>query len=254
MIETSTAAPLVGIVCDRFFLGEHDYHGVKHSYIKALIQVAGVIPVLCPATEDLRELEPYTKALSGVLFPGGASNVDPLLYGGSEPGDMLLDRQRDHISMALMRRMAERDIPVLAICRGFQEMNVAFGGTLDTAVHRKPGRLDHREDPGENLTDRYRYKHRVAIVPGGILSGLTEERAVQVNSLHMQGVDRLGAKLFVEARSPDELVEAYSVEGCDFALGVQWHPEVSVSTDPLSRAIFKAFGQACFRRAQRPLA
>ena len=241
--------PIVGLVCDRFLVGEHDLHSAKHSYVRALMSCSRVSPVLIPATEDIGSVEGYLDGVSGLLFPGGASNVDPRCYGGESAAGMHVDPDRDHVALALMRGAAARGMPFLAICRGFQEMNVAFGGKLHTDIHAAGHAADHLEDPNEDLQTRYRYKHDVDLAEGGTLASLSGAHRVCVNSLHRQGVSEIAPPLKIEAHSPDGLVEAYRLEGHDFAIGVQWHPEVSVSSDAMSRALFDAFGVSCRRYA-----
>ncbi|AOB30842.1 peptidase C26 [Bordetella sp. H567] len=249
MNTQDTRRPIVGVVCDRFYVGEHDLHSAKHSYIDALISVAGVAPVLIPATDQLADVAPYLDAVSGLLFPGGASNVEPARYGGPARPDMLLDRDRDHVAIALMQGAASRDMPILAICRGFQELNVAFGGTLSPDIYTDGYADYHREDPREPLEARYRFKHPIALTEGGKLEALAGAGTVTVNSLHMQGVGSLASPLAVEAAAPDGLVEAIRLRRHAFAIGVQWHPETSARTDGFSRALFEAFGAACRRHA-----
>ena len=140
----------------------------------------------------------------------------------------------------------ERSIPLLAICRGFQEVNVAFGGTLHQHVHELPDMLDHRKPSVPEIDRQYEPSHRVTLTAGGMLHRLVQRRTIEVNSLHEQGVDRLGEGLLVEARAPDGLVEAMRVEGAaSFAFAVQWHPEWNSLADSVSRAVFAAFGEAC---------
>lgn len=239
--------PLVGIVCDRFFAGDHDHHGVKESYRRALSDVAGVAPVFIPATDAISDVTPYLRVLSGLLFPGGASNVAPALYGGEEPAGFLLDPARDHVAMQLIRGAVSQGLPMLAICRGFQEMNVAFGGTLHPDIYAAGHDADHREELSDPLHTRYRYKHSVFLAPDGLLRDWTRADAALVNSLHMQGIRTLGEGLAAEAMHADGLIEAIRVVDADFAIGVQWHPEVSASTDRLSQSLFTRFGDACRR-------
>ncbi|HXZ09367.1 MAG TPA: gamma-glutamyl-gamma-aminobutyrate hydrolase family protein, partial [Paraburkholderia sp.] len=176
------------------------------------------------------------------------SNVEPHHYGGepSEPGT-LHDAARDATTLPLMRAAIEAGVPVLAICRGFQEMNVVFGGTLHQSVHAVEGFNDHRENKDDELDIQYSPSHPISLTHGGLLQRLAGgANEVKVNSLHGQGVERLGDGLVTEAMAPDGLIEAMSVKGARaFALGVQWHPEWKHASDALSTAIFQAFGAAC---------
>jgi putative glutamine amidotransferase len=244
--------PLVGVICDRFFVGEYDLHSAKQSYVRALMTCSNVSPVLIPASRDLGSFTDYLDGVSGLLFPGGASNVESRLYGGAAAPDMLVDPDRDHVALELMRGAAARGMPFLGICRGFQEMNVAFGGTLHPDVHASGHSEDHLENLSEDLLARYRYRHEIELVDEGALSMLTNgARRVHVNSLHRQGVAQLAPGLAVEARAPDGLIEAIRLDGHAFALGVQWHPEAMVANDALSRALFESFGASCRRYATR---
>ncbi|CAG9166196.1 gamma-glutamyl-gamma-aminobutyrate hydrolase family protein [Cupriavidus pampae] len=244
--------PLVGVVCDRFFVGDHDLHSVKESYRRALNQAASVTPVLIPAAEDIDDVASYLDAVSGLLLPGGASNVAPGLYGGEEPAAFLVDPARDHVAMQLIRGAASRGMPILAICRGFQELNVAFGGTLHPNIYDAGHDTEHREDPAETMAERYRYKHEVTLAPDGLLSEWIHADTAIVNSLHTQGIRTLAPGCSIEASHGDGLIEAIRRDDHPFALGVQWHPEVTAEVDPLSQALFAQFGEACRRYARRP--
>jgi len=240
------------VICDRLHVGEHDTHGVKESYRRALTHVSKVAPVFIPASSDIDDVTPYLAAFSGLLFPGGASNVAPGLYGKAEAAGFLMDPARDHVAIQLIRRAAESGTPMLAICRGFQEMNVAFGGTLHANIYEVGHSSEHREDPSEDLVARYRYKHRVTLTEGGVLSTWIGDTSACVNSLHTQGIDTLGNGLAVEASAADGLIEAIRVESAEFAIGVQWHPEVTADSDALSMSLFTRFGDACRRYGGRP--
>jgi putative glutamine amidotransferase len=245
MTTHRSSRPLVGIVCDRFFVGEHDLHSVKQSYVRALMDVSRVSPMLIPASEDIEDFEPYLDGIGGLLFPGGASNVEASRYGNTAMTGGLIDRARDHVALELMRRASSRDLPFIAVCRGFQEMNVAFGGTLDSNIYASGRSEDHRENPAEDLHTRYRYKHHVSLTYDGMLHRLTGEQRLQVNSLHMQGIETLAPQLVIEATAHDGLIESIRLPGTSFAIGVQWHPEVMVEGDAMSRALFHEFGEAC---------
>jgi len=193
-------------------------------------------------TQQPLPVEEILASVDGLLFPGAVSNVEPSRYGGEGPGTMP-DHARDATSLALIRAAIESRKPVLAICRGFQELNVALGGTLHQHVHRIPGRLDHRERPDAPVDVQYAPAHPVTLVPGGMLAGLLNQREVEVNSLHHQGIDRLAPGLVVEATAPDGQIEAISLPG-SFVLGTQWHPEWRWAENPVSRKLFSAFGSA----------
>jgi putative glutamine amidotransferase len=192
------------------------------------------------------------EACDGLLLTGSASNVEPHHYGGpaSTPGT-LHDANRDATTLPLIPRAVAAGLPVLAICRGFQEMNVAYGGTLHQQLHEVPGNLDHRDDESQPLEVQYGPAHEVLLEPGGELEKIAGVSRLNVNSLHWQGVQKLGRGLTVEARAADGVIEAFSVTGSSgFSMGLQWHPEWQFAKDPFSRALFAAFGAAAAQRAR----
>jgi putative glutamine amidotransferase len=233
-------------------LGLHPFHAVGEKYARAVLEASGGLPLLIPALAEELRLEELVGRLDGLLFTGSPSNVEPRHYEGppSHPGT-LHDPARDATTLPLIRKAVRAGVPVLGICRGFQEVNVAFGGSLHQRVHEVPGHLDHRDDESQPLDVQYGPAHDVVLAPGGLLRRLAETDRVRVNSLHSQGIERLGQGLAVEARAPDGLIEAFRVEdAARFALAVQWHPEWQVMDDPFSRALFSAFGAACRDRAE----
>jgi putative glutamine amidotransferase len=233
-------------------VGAHPFHMVGEKYARAVLEAAGAAPLLIPALAEELGFDELLERLDGLLFTGSPSNVEPHRYEGppSEPGT-LHDPARDATTLPLIRKAVHAGVPVLGICRGFQEMNVAFGGTLHQKLHQVPGLLDHRDDDSQPLEVQYGPAHEVTLEPGGVLRALASGERIGVNSLHSQGIDRLGEELAVEARAPDGVVEAFRVRAARrFALAVQWHPEWQVMSNPFSRALFAAFGQACRERAQ----
>lgn len=248
----SSAKPLVAIAADRVERYGHQAHALLHGYVEAVVSICAGMPLALPADETAIDIASLIAHVDGVVLTGSPSNVSPQQYGETAiPQGAMLDPARDATVLPLVKALVAAGVPVLGICRGFQEMNVAWGGTLNTAVHEKPGAIDHREgDQSRPIKDWYQDCHSVEIIPGGVLSGLCGEKHVQVNSLHHQGVEKLGAGLKVEALAPDGLIEAFSVEGAPgFALAVQWHPEMRVNDSELARGIFEAFGQACRQRS-----
>jgi putative glutamine amidotransferase len=221
-------------------------HSVHHEYIIAARDGAGVLPLLIPALDAPLPIGELLAAFDGFLFTGAVSNVEPALYGGPTPRDpALTDRARDAVSLPLLRAAIAAGKPVLAICRGFQELNVALGGTLHQHLQELPGRMDHREDEAAPQAVQWGPAHSVTIAAGGLLERLAGIGAAQVNSLHTQGIDRLAPPLAVEAQAPDGQIEAVSMPDAPaFLLGVQWHPEWRWAENPLSRAIFSGFGKS----------
>lgn len=248
----ASGRPLIGIPADRRMVGHHPFHMVGEKYARAVMEAAEGVPLLIPALAEELGFDELLTRLDGLVFTGSPSNVEPHRYQGppSEPGT-LHDPARDATTLPLIRKAVGAGVPVLGICRGFQEMNVAFGGTLHQKLHEVPGHLDHRDDTTQPLEVQYGPAHDVTLEPGGVLRSLATSARIEVNSLHNQGIDRLGDGLAVEARAPDGVIEAFRVRDARrFALAVQWHPEWKVMTNPFSRALFAAFGRASRERAQ----
>jgi putative glutamine amidotransferase len=237
--------PCVGIICDLETKDGMASHRAGDEYVAAIRDGAGALPLLIPVTRPALDEGAILARVDGLLFTGAPSHVAPGHYGGPDRPGMPLDEARDATSLSLLRAATEKGVPTLCICRGFQELNVALGGTLDPQLHVTPGRLDHREDENASLEAQYGPAHLVTIAPGGVLAELVGSKDVMVNSLHQQGVAKLAPTLLAEAHAPDGLIEAVSRPGSRaFLLGVQWHPEWAYGVDPLSRAIFAAFGRA----------
>lgn len=238
--------PIAGIVTDRRIFDGMATHQTNDEYIVAVRDGADALPLLIPSTDTPLAIDAVLAAVDGLVFSGAPSNVAPERYRGAAPRPgMETDEARDATTLPLLQAAIARGVPVLAICRGFQELNVALGGTLHQHVHEIPGRLDHREPQDVSREQEYAPAHAIRITPGGMLARLSGLQDAMVNSLHHQGVDRLAPPLAVEADAPDGQIEAVSMPAAaGFLLGVQWHPEWRWSEYPLSRAIFGAFGQA----------
>ena len=245
--------PVVLIPADVKPIGEHPFHMVGHKYLAAVAEAAGALPLVIPAMRDLLELEALLEIADGILLTGAVSNVHPSHFGQAVHNPALpLDPARDALTLTLVQAAVKAEIPLLAICRGFQELNVAFGGSLHQAVQDVAGFNDHREVKDVAIDIQYGHSHSINIVAGSKLANMVGVEQMKVNSLHGQGIDRLGHGLVVEAYAPDGLVEAISVENAkSFTLGVQWHPEWKVMENPQYLAIFKAFGDACRLRLRR---
>jgi putative glutamine amidotransferase len=211
------------------------------------------MPLMLPAMGDAIDFDALLQRVDGVLLPGSRSNVHPSLYGvrpdkRAEPHDP----QRDAVTLPLIRATLGHGVPLFAICRGMQEMNVALGGSLIAEVHEVEGRSDHRAPQHDDRDMRYAIRQDVDIKPGGVLAEILGTRTIQVNSLHRQAIDRLADDLAVEATAPDGTIEAVRVKNAaGFALGVQWHPEYWVRTDVPSQRLFAAFGSAMRDRMAR---
>jgi putative glutamine amidotransferase len=244
--------------CNRM-LGEHVFHIAGQKYVDA-VRLAGCRPLIVPLVEA-DEIDGLLDSADGVFLTGSPSNVHPSHFGEAVHNPELpLDPARDDWTLPLIPKALARGIPLFAICRGFQETNVALGGTLHQAVQEVPGQHDHRGAKDAPAEVQYGLAHPVAIEPGGVLERIIGQRQIQVNSVHGQGVNRLAAGLRVEARAPDGLVEAFSKPDANgFNICVQWHPEWQAASNPVSMQLFKAFGAACeaYRdkhRSRRPQA
>jgi putative glutamine amidotransferase len=245
--------PLIGVVADVLPGDKHIAHSVQEKYLDAITSGANAMAFMLPgridtpggAWTDPADVEAALDVLDGLFLGGAISNVAPAAYGAEliDP-DSPADPARDHVSLALARAAVARGMPVLGVCRGFQEINVALGGTLHQEVHNTPGLNNHRENSADPLEVQYGPAHAVALAPGGLLHRLAGAPTAYVNSLHGQGVDRLAPGLVVEATAPDGLIEAYRGEGNGFLLAVQWHPEWQFRENPLSVGVFRSFGEA----------
>jgi putative glutamine amidotransferase len=242
--------PLIGIPTDRKQIGQHPFLAVGEKYVRGVVDGAGAIPLLWPALSPPLDPAVLLETVDGLLLTGAVSNIEPHHYSEESSWDgNLHDPARDGTTLPLVGAALAAGVPVLALCRGFQEVNVALGGTLYQKVHEQPGFMDHREDKHETVDVQYGPAHAVTLAPGGLLAGFGGAQQT-VNSLHGQGIRRLAEGLVVEATAPDGLVEAFRHAGDTFLLGVQWHPEWKVTQNPFHAGIFRAFGDACRARAR----
>ena len=244
----SDRPPLIGVPACVVQRDGFAHHQVGDKYVDSVVDGAGGLPLLIPALGPRLDFDALLADLDGLLITGSPSNVEPHHYGGPPPRpDSPRDPARDATTLPLIRRALERAVPLFAICRGLQELNVALGGTLHQEVHELPGRADHRSDKTVPPAERYALVHPVQLMPDGMLQRLLDgAETIRVNSLHGQGIDRLAPDLVVEAAAPDGTIEAVSVRDAPgFALAVQWHPEWRVLENPTSRRLFAAFGAAC---------
>jgi len=240
-----SARPVIAVPADRRVLDPHPFHVVGEKYIIAIEQGAAGLPWIVPASGV--HADELLSRIDGLFLTGSYSNVEPHHYGGSpsRPGTVH-DPERDATTLPLIKGALAAGVPLFAVCRGFQELNVALGGTLHAHVEEQPGYHDHRENPDDPLDVQYGPSHEVNLADGGILQTLAGKDKVMVNSLHGQGIARLGSDVTIEAIADDGLLEAFHVDSTDgFALGVQWHPEWHCMDNELSLAMFVAFGDAC---------
>jgi putative glutamine amidotransferase len=243
----ATRRPTVGIIGNTHLMNDR-YHVHASGLINstAVAEVAGCLPVIVPSDPRLVSVEELLSLCDGFLFTGGRPNVHPSEYGEEEtPAHGAFDRNRDAITLPLIRALVERGQPFLGICRGFQELNVAMGGTLHPEIRDLPGRLNHRMPPEGTLEEQFALRHAVRFAEGGVFHRLMGAQEVMTNTLHGQGIARPGARVVVDGQAPDGTPEAiYVKDAPGFTLSVQWHPEWNAAEDPVSRPLFTAFGAA----------
>ncbi|MEL6920673.1 MAG: gamma-glutamyl-gamma-aminobutyrate hydrolase family protein [Pseudomonadota bacterium] len=238
--------PIIAVVSDTLEAGGYRWHAAKHSYLAAAFDVARVMPLLVPAFGNDVNVRELLARVDGVMLTGSKTNVHPKHYGQAPSAEHEpFDEARDDTSLPIIRAAIDLGVPLFAICRGIQEMNVALGGSLASEIQEQPGVDDHREPDVEALDARYALRHAVKLMDDGSLGWVLGSTDVAVNSLHRQAIDQPADVLRVEAKAPDGTVEAVSVRDAKgFAVGVQWHPEFWATTDPPSRKLFEAFGDA----------
>jgi putative glutamine amidotransferase len=238
------ARPILGIICCNRIVGTEPAQAVMERYVRAAMTYADVAAVLIPSMPDLMSANEVAPLLDGILLTGTPSNIEAQRYGG-EASDGPFDAGRDEIALGLISAMIDRTKPVFGICRGFQEINVALGGTLRGDTSTNPELLPHHAPDGTGFDAMFDHHHRVALTDGGILSRMYQRPELEVNSVHYQGIGTLAPDLKIEARAEDGLVEAFSatISGAP-VLAVQWHPEWHTEMDPDSQTYFRLLGKA----------
>jgi putative glutamine amidotransferase len=250
--------PVIGVIGNGFRIenrfqtqlaGEHN--------LRAVTDVVDGLPLVFAGAPEITDIDALLHAVDGIMLTGARANVHPSNFGATpdsryEP----YDERRDAIALKLCRACVDRGVPLLGICRGFQEMNVAFGGSLHPEIRDLPGRLNHRmprlengdihPDPQVVFADR----HEVRLKTGGKFAAIFGREVIRVNSLHGQGILEPGERVIVEGIAEDGTIEAISIaDASNFALGVQWHAEYDPQQNPINNAIFSAFGEALRRGA-----
>ena len=235
--------PLIGVICCRRLIRDDWIQSVAERYLDAVIRFADVDAVLIPSLPEIQDVRAILGRLDGVLLTGSPSNVEPVRYGGTAPGEGPFDPERDATAMRLIESCVAQNKPLLGICRGFQEVNVGLGGSLQTDLGAPDRDVPHHV-PGEvDFETMFEFRHPVDLSDGGILHQATGQSRIEVNSVHYQGVERLGPDLFVEARATDGTVEAVRLDSPGSKLlAVQWHPEWRTEANPVSRSIYALFG------------
>jgi len=250
-MNTKEAPPIIGVSGCRKDIDGYAYDSAPQMYVEALDQTCGAVPLIVPTLGDKLHRASLINHVDGLLFTGSISNVEPYHYDGSDSVEGTAhDPYRDATTLPLIRQAVDAGVPILCICRGIQELNVAYGGSLFQRVFEEPYLLDHRSDRAQPMDVRYDIAHEVTLVEGGLFAQLAGSTKIDVNSLHGQGIERLGNGLTVEAIAPDGLIEGVTVSAARrFAVGIQWHPEYRAMENPFSRALFEAFGDAARDRA-----
>ncbi|CTQ50401.1 gamma-glutamyl-gamma-aminobutyrate hydrolase family protein [Jannaschia donghaensis] len=240
--------PIVGIISNHYMINDqYPAHANGSMNTEAVSHVSGAIPLTFPADPSVVAVDELLEVFDGFLFTGGRPNVHPEEYGEAETeAHGTFDRNRDRVALPLIRAAVDRGQPVLGICRGFQEVAVAFGSTLHPEIRDLPGRDNHRMPPDGTLEEKFALRHPVRLTDGGPFARLMGGTEVQTNSLHGQGIDVAGPRVRIDGTAPDGTAEAIWIEGATgFVLAVQWHPEYNAGDDPVSRPLFEAFGEAC---------
>ncbi len=241
------ARPLVGIIGNAYFLNE-DYpvQAVGVHNIEAVSVVSDANAVMVPALPTAHDMDDLLDIFDGFVFTGGRPNVHPEEYGEKETdAHGPFDRNRDRVVLPLIRACVKKGLPILGICRGFQEFNVAMGGSLHPEIRDLPGRDNHRMPPDGTLEEKFALRHEITLTPDGPFAKVFGADKVMTNSLHGQGICIPGPRVVVDGRAPDGTPEAiYIKDAPGFSMAVQWHPEWKAANDPVSRPLFQAFGGA----------
>ena len=241
------ARPVVGIIGNHYLLNDqYPTHAGGTMNSEAVAQVSRCIPLIVPSDPAYVSVDELLETCDGFLLTGGRPNVHPEEYGEPETeAHGTFDRARDALVLPLIRACVERGQPFLGVCRGFQEVNVAMGGTLYPEIRDLPGRMNHRMPPDGSLEEKFELRHDVTFTEGGVFHDLMGAPSVRTNTLHGQGIKTAGPRIVVDGHAEDGTPEAIYVDGAPgFTLSVQWHPEWNAIDDPVSRPLFTAFGDA----------
>jgi putative glutamine amidotransferase len=246
MTGSQRLVPLVAVAADCKEIDGNRWHAAAETYLRAVIVGIGGVPLIVPAFGETIDVDALLDRVDGLLLPGSRSNVHPSRYGETPSAEAEpYDQRRDATTLLLIRVALARGVPLFAICRGMQELNVALGGTLIPEVHRLAGRHDHRAPVADDQDARFAIRQDVTIAAGGALAKVLGAGTAQVNSLHRQAIGHRADRLAVEATAPDGTIEAVRVSDAPgFAIGVQWHPEYWVESDQPSSKLFAAFAHA----------
>ncbi|WP_394153979.1 gamma-glutamyl-gamma-aminobutyrate hydrolase family protein [Loktanella salsilacus] len=245
--------PVIGIIGNSHLISDsYLVQAAGDMNMQAVREVCDGLPLIVPADPDMVDINDLMCACDGFIFPGGRPNVHPEEYGEEEtPAHGDFDRGRDRVALPLIRACVDAGMPILGICRGFQEINVAFGGSLYPEIRDLPGRDNHRMPPDGTIEEKFAMRHTITFTDGGVFHRLMGKREVMTNSLHGQGIKVAGPRVIIDGTAPDSTPEAIHIaDAPGFAMGVQWHPEYQAGLDMVSRPLFEAFGQATAAYAQ----
>lgn len=239
--------PVVGIIGNSFLINdEYPAHTGGRMNSEAVAEVAGALPLIVPTDPTLVDVQDLLAACDGFVFTGARANVHPRHYSEEATeahGDF--DPARDDVTLPLIRACVARGQPILSICRGFQELNVAMGGSLYPEIRDLPGRVNHRMPPDGTIEEKFEIRQNVTFTRDGVFHRLMGAEVVRTNTLHGQGIKEKGARIVIDGWADDGTPEAIYVDAAPgFTLGVQWHPEYQAAEDPVSRPLFEAFGRA----------
>ncbi len=249
--------PVIGIMSNSHLINDqYEVHGGGLMNSRAISEVAGCVPLLVPSDPSVISVADLIACCDGFLLTGGRPNVHPAEYGEEESvAHGAFDRARDALALNLVRACVASGQPIFGICRGFQEINVAMGGSLYPEIRDLPGRMNHRMPPEGSIEQKFELRHDVRFTTGGVFHRVMGAEIVRTNTLHGQGIKTPGARIVVDGHAEDGTPEAIYVDGAPgFTLAVQWHPEYEASKDPVSRPLFEAFGTAArgWAAGQRP--
>lgn len=238
--------PVIAVTADVRTFDNYQWHCVPDQYVKAAMEGAALTPLMVANLGEAMDFDAILESVNGVLVTGSKTNVHPNLYGkDAAPEFEPYDPARDATTLPLIRAAIRKGVPLLAICRGIQELNVAMGGTLATEIQTQENRMDHRAPESDSAEIRFKIQHPIKIAEGSCLADIFGAQSVEVNSLHRQAIETIAPNLEIEAVAPDGTVEAVRVTDAKaFAVGVQWHPEFWVNSDTPSQKIFESFGRA----------
>ena len=245
--------PVVGVIGSAHSINDrHNVQIVGQRNLRAVAEVAGALPLMFAGTPDITDIDALLGAVDGILLTGARANVHPTRFGiEPDPRHEPYDPDRDAMALTLIEACVERGVPLFGICRGLQEMNVAFGGSLHPEIRDLPGRMNHRMprlangDPHPDPNVIFADRHEVRLAPGGVFAKLCGCESIRVNSLHGQGILEPGKRVVVEGVAEDGTIEAIRIaDAPSFALGVQWHAEYDPQRNPINRKLFEAFGEA----------